>query len=99
MSLLLNNDLKDIRLKQTWKALIRYSNSIDSSKKEVLLRVDNKSNVVTKSINRILVNYTSFNMLLYIFYMRVKDNSINSYDNNYTFNMFKETISCSDSEY
>ena len=99
LSLSSDDDLKDTRSKQTQKALMRYSDSIDSFKKEVLSRVDNKSNIVAKSINRISANYAGFSMLLYIFHMRIKDNSINPCDDDYTSNMFKETISCSDSEH
>ena len=99
-SLSLSDDnLKDTRPKQTQKAPTRYGNSIDSSKKEVLSRVDNKSNIVAKSTNRISANYAGFSMLSYTFHMRTEDDGINSCDDDYTSNTFKEAISCPDSEH
>ena len=90
---------KEVHSKQNHKASVHFDNSVDSSTKEPLSKVDKKSNLIINSSKRnISVKYAEFNMLSYAFHMRADDDDTHS-ESDFTPNTFKKAVSCLESEF
>ena len=77
------------------KAPIRYDDLVDSSAKEKLLTF---TKVKDNYVNNVLTKYTDFNMLLYTFLMRSKDDE-SDFKTSYTLNVYKNAIGCSEANH
>ena len=90
---------KEVHSKQNHKAPVHFDDSVDSSTKEPLFKVNKKSNLITNSSKcNIPVKYAEFSMLLYTFHMRADNDDTHS-GSDFTPNTFKEAVSCLESEF
>ena len=91
---------KEVHSKQNHKAPVHFNNSVDSSTKEPLFKVNKKSNLVTNSSKRnVPVKYAKFSMLSYTFYMRADDDDNTHSESDFTSSTFKKAVSCLEWEF
>ena len=90
---------KEVYTKQNHKALVHFNDSVNSSTKESLSKVNKKSNlIINSSKHNVSAKYTEFSMLLYAFHIGA-DNDDTHLESDFTSNIFKKAVSCLESEF